>query len=139
MKAVKINMSENSTSKSAKALIIGSILNMLLIIITTTIISLLMVISGNLFESAADYIMLASFAIGGYFGGYTAARINKANGLLLGVLSGIVVFIIMLILGFSMDTADITYMLLLKALAILLPSAIGGVKGVNKKEKLKIN
>ena len=55
-----------------------------------------------------------------------------------GVLSSVIVFIIMLIIGFATGSAEITYMLLLKALALMLPSAIGGVKGVNKKEKLKI-
>lgn len=139
MKAVKINMSENTTSKSVKALIIGSVINALMIIITTVMLSLFLVVAGNLFENAAGYMMLVPLAIGGYVGGFTSARINKSNGLLIGVISGLIVFIIMLIAGFSSGIADFTYMLLLKALVIIMTAAIGGVKGVNKKEKLKIN
>lgn len=82
--------------------------------------------------------MLVPLILGGYTGGFITARINKSNGLLMGALSGLIIFIVMLIIGFSTGNADITYMLLLKALAIILPAAIGGVKGVNKKEKLKI-
>lgn len=138
MKAVKINMSENSTSKSVKALIVGSVLNALLIVITTIVISLFLVVSGNLFESISGYLMLVPLAVGGYFGGYTSARINKSNGLLFGILSGSIVFLFMLIVSFCISDATVTYMLLLKAIAVILPAAIGGVKGVNKKEKLKI-
>ncbi len=138
MKAVKINMNEKQTSKSVKALILGSLVNIMIILITTVIISLFLVISGNLFESAAVYIMLVPLILGGYLGGYTAARVNKSNGLMYGVLCSVAVFIIMLIIGFATGNASITYMLLLKAIAMILPSAIGGVKGVNKKEKLKI-
>lgn len=139
MKAVKINMSENSSSKTVKALIIGSVLNALTVIIATVIASLFLVVSGNLFENAAKFIMLVPLIFGGYVGGYVGARINKSNGLLIGTLSGVIILIIMLVIGFAKGNADITYMLLLKVLAILLTAAIGGVKGVNKKEKLKIN
>lgn len=138
MKAVKINMSENSTSTTVKALLIGSVINVLMIVIMTVILSLFLVVSGNLFENIAGYLMLVPLAVGGYFGGYTAARINKSNGLMLGTISGVIVFLIMLIVSFCSSDATVTYMLILKAIAVILPAAIGGVKGVNKKEKLKI-
>lgn len=138
MKAVKINMGEKSTSKSVKAIIVGAVLNVLLIVITTVILSLFLVVSGNLFENIAGYLMLVPLALGGYVGGFSAARINKSSGLLMGVLSSFIVFIIMLIIGFATEKADITYMISLKALAMFLPAAVGGVKGVNKIEKLKI-
>ena len=138
MKAVKINMNENQTAKTMKALITGSGVNIMIILIMTVVVSLFLVVSGNLFESVAGYIMLVPLLIGGYSGGYTAARIKKSGGLMYGVLSSVIVFIFMLIIGFATGSAEITYMLLLKALALMLPSAIGGVKGVNKKEKLKI-
>lgn len=138
MKAVKIKMSESSSSKSIKALIFGVIINIAICLIITLILSIFLVVAGNLFESAAKYIMLIPLMSGGYLGGYTTASINKANGLLFGVLSGIAVILLMLIIGFATGISDITYMILLKVLAVLLPSAIGGIKGVNKKEKLKI-
>ncbi len=138
MKAVKINMSETKTSNSFKAVIIGTFVNGIVTIAFTVILAMFLNVAGNLFESIAGYIMLLPLIAGGYSGGYTSARVNKSNGLLLGVLSGIAVLIISLIIGFSVYNTDITYMLLLKALSILLPSALGGIKGVNKKEKFKI-
>lgn len=138
MKAVKINMSDAKTSKSVKAIIFGILVNALVIAIVTIVLALFLNIAGNLFENVAGYIMLLPLILGGYFGGLTSAKINGVNGLLFGLISGIAVLIIMLTIGFSVYNSGITYMLLLKAISVLLPAAIGGIKGVNKKEKFKI-
>ena len=64
MKAVKINMNENQTAKTMKALITGSVVNIMIILIMTVVVSLFLVVSGNLFESVAGYIMLVPLLIG---------------------------------------------------------------------------
>ena len=138
MKAVNINMSEAKTSKTIKAVIAGVIVCAVLILFVTVILTLFLNLSGNLFENLAGYIMLLPLIIGGYTGGFTSARINGVNGLLLGALTSIIVFIIMLIIGFAGFNTDITYMILLKAICLILPAVIGGIKGVNKKEKFRI-
>lgn len=138
MKAVKINMSEAGTSRSVKALIAGVLVNISVTMLVTIILALFLNIAGNLFENILGYAMLLPLALGGYFGGLTSARINGANGLFYGVISGTAVLIIMIIIGFSVFGTGITYMLLLKVIAVLIPAAVGGIKGVNKKEKFKI-
>ena len=138
MKAVNINMSEAKTSKTIKAVIAGVIVGAVLILLVTVILTLFLNLSGNLFENLAGYIMLLPLMVGGYTGGFTSARINGANGLLLGGLTSIIMFIIMLIIGFAGFNTDITYMILLKAICLILPAVIGGIKGVNKKEKFRI-
>ncbi len=138
MKAVKINMSEGKTSKSVKSVIVGTLVNVLVTLAATVVLTLFLSIAGNLFENIAGYLMLVPLALGSYTGGFIGARINGANGLLLGVLNGVVVLIIMLIIGFSAFNTDITHMILLKVICVFLPSAIGGIKGVNRKEKFKI-
>ena len=138
MKAVRISTKESGNSKSIKAIITGIIVNIAVVFIATLILSLFINLAGNLFENFAGYLLLLPLILGGYFGGLTSARINGANGLILGTLSGTITFIIMLIISFAVYNTDITYMFLLKAVSILLPSVIGGIKGVNKKEKFKI-
>jgi len=138
MKAVKISMNEAKTSKQLKAVIAGTLINALITLGATIVLTLFMSIAGNLFEDFAKYLMLLPLVLGGYIGGFISARINGANGLLLGVISGAAILIILLIIGFTVYNTDITYMILLKVLCVLLPAAIGGVKGVNKKEKFKI-
>lgn len=138
MKAVKINMSEAKSSKAVKAVIFGIIVNAAVTMLITIILTIFLNFAGNLFENIAGYAMLLPLAFGGYFGGLTSAKINGSKGLVLGALSGISVIIIMLIIGFSVYSTDITYMLLLKFFSVLIPAAVGGIKGVNKKEKFKI-
>lgn len=138
MKAVKINMNGTENSGFIKSVIAGATINILIIFICTLVLSLIMNLLGNLFEDFAGYIMLLPLVIGGYTGGFIGARINKTRGMFVGALCSASVFILMLIIGFCANSAEITYMLILKAVALILPSVIGGIKGVNKKEKFKV-
>ena len=133
MKAVKINMAEAKTSKTVKAIITGVLINSVVIILITVVISLFLNLTGNLFEKVSQYIMLIPLIFGGYVGGFSSARINSSKGLIMGIITSTVVLIIMLIAGFALYNTDITYMILLKALCLILPSIAGGIKGVNKK------
>lgn len=138
MKAIRIRMSENENSKFIKAIIAGVFISAVLMLLCTLMLSLIINTAGNLFEDFAGYIMLIPLLISGYFGGFIGARINKSKGMIVGALCGCIVLILMLIIGFCTNNAEITYMLIIKAIALILPAVIGGIKGVNKKEKFKV-
>ena len=138
MKAVKINMNDAKTSKTIKSVIAGVLVNAAVVLITTILLTLFLSIAGKLFENVAIYLMLVPLILGGYAGGFTGARINGSNGLIMGVLTSSIVLIIMLIAGFAGYNTDITYMILIKAVCLVFSSILGGIKGVNKKEKFKI-
>lgn len=138
MKAVKINMNNTNNSKSVKSVLTGAFVNALVTTLTSLVITLVLSVAGSIFEDLAGYIMLIPLITGGYTGGFTAARINKSNGMIVALISSVIVLIIMLIIGFSVFNTNITYMTLLKALCSILPSAFGGIKGVNKKEKFRV-
>lgn len=82
--------------------------------------------------------MLIIDAIGALVGGYVSARINKSQGLMLGMINGFIIFLSLLIGGFSISSGNITIITLLKAIILLVFSSVGGIKGVNTKEKIKI-
>lgn len=138
MKAVRINMNDGKSSKTIKAVVMGVIVTSAIIMLITIVLSLLLNITGNLFEGFAGYLMLLPLIIGGYLGGLTSAVINGSNGLVLGVVTSAIVYVIMLIAGFAAYNTNITYMILLKAICLMLPAIMGGIKGVNKKEKFRI-
>lgn len=138
MKAVKINMSERSQSKAVKAVTVGVLTQFAVVGLITAALSLALTVVGSLFADIANFIMLVPIAVGSYTGGFICARINKANGLLLGGLTALCLPVVLVAVGISTDKS-ITYMLLIKAFTCLLSGALGGVKGVNKKEKLKIH
>lgn len=130
-------MKDNSSSKQVKALIVGVMVNAAVVFAGVLIITLFSVIAGSLFRNIIEFMLLVPLALGGYLGGFSTGRISKENGLLLGAICGAIILLGIIITGF-INESSITYMILLKALATLLPSIIGSVKGVNKKEKFKV-
>ena len=87
---------------------------------------------------ALDYIMLAFQAVSVFIGSYIAAAIIKSRGLIIGLITGALIYLVITILGFSSGNGNIGLLTLIRAAALLLLGAIGGIKGVNKKERIKI-
>ena len=87
-------------------------------------------------QSASVLMSLVSYLIGGFTSGYACGRINRQKGFINGIFCGFILFtlgvlsaIMMLALDFS---AIFSVRLLVRLVAILLASAIGGIIGVNK-------
>ena len=120
------------------ALVLGVTSSVAMIVILMCVMSAILTFSALLPYEYLQYIMLAVDGLGVLFGGYIAARVNKSQGLILGLLNGAIIFIALLICGFCMNTDSITIITLIKAVVILLFSALGGIKGVNVKEKIRI-
>ncbi len=131
------NLSLNNTA-FIKALIIGVASSVITIALTLCIITAIFTASAMLPYEYLEYIMLIPDAIGVLAGGYIAARINKSNGLFIGLCNGAIVFLALIISGFCITPETLTLITLLKAVVILLFSAFGGIKGVNVKEKIRI-
>ena len=138
MKAVKIKMKDNGSSKAVKAVIISVIVNAVTTAFCMLVLCFFMTLSGALFENVLKFLTLIPLAVGGYVGGFCAGRINKQKGMLLGTVSGIIICVTLIIISFCIQNTNITYMLILKAIAIILFSEIGGIKGINKKEKFRV-
>lgn len=121
-----------------KALILGVFSSVAMIAVLMCILSTILTFSALLPYEYLQYIMLAVDALGVLFGGYIAARVNKSQGLVLGLLNGAIIFIALIIIGFCMSSHTITLTTLLKAIVIFVFSALGGIRGVNIKEKIHI-
>ena len=131
------NISLNNTA-FIKALIIGVASSVITIALMLCIITAIFTASAMLPYEYLEYIMLIPDAIGVLAGSYIAARINKSNGLFIGLCNGAIVFLALIISGFCITPETLTLITLLKAVVILLFSAFGGIKGVNVKEKIRI-
>lgn len=131
------NLSVNN-SNLLKSLILGVVSSVAIIVVLLCIITVILLTASLLPYEYLSYIMLVADAVGALVGGYVAARINKSQGLLLGLLNGFILFVILLISGFCVSSDTLTVITLLKAVVIVIFSAIGGIKGVNTKEKIHI-
>jgi len=134
----KAYLSSGEKLPYVKAIITGAIFGSLLIIFMLCIAAVVFLKSGTLPTQVITYFIIAFNAAGGFVAGYIAARITKMNGMLLGMATGIAIFILMVIGGFAINQGStITALTLYKALALIVFGVIGGIKGVNKKEKVR--
>lgn len=124
--------------KILKSFIIGVLCAIASIILLTLLFTLILTISGTYPANAVKYISLVILAAGVFVGGYFSAKINKSNGLVLGIITGFAVFIVLLIIGLCQSSQTISLFTLYKLLISLVFSAVGGVIGVNKQNKIKI-
>lgn len=84
-------------------------------------------------KSVLSAMSTGALVTGAYFGGYTGGRKRKRNGLAAGALTGVLMFVIILIAGsiFAGYSARITSFG--KLLLTVASASIGGVVGVNTK------
>lgn len=137
MKTIKTSIATTSTSLYLKATFWATILGSASIVLMLMIISAILLVSGSLPHEYLVWFDIAACAIGSYVAGYTASRITKHNALLSGILGSGTIFVILLIAGFILGNR-LSHITIIKLAILLLTSFIGAVKGVNKKEKIRI-
>lgn len=84
-------------------------------------------------DLALSVMSTAALGIGAYTGGYVAARRRRKNGLLMGVLCGVFIFIVIVIISAVFSQAAESFSPSAKLIVTLVCAGIGGVVGVNSK------
>ncbi len=91
-------------------------------------------------ESVNYYLLMpfgiAAACIGAFLGGFISARISGSAGMLIGAVSGALMFILLLAAGAILGQLP-EAVSLLRLVLMVLSGAIGGVVGVNRKRKRK--
>ncbi len=86
---------------------------------------------------ATDVILsaMSTFAlcIGAFSGGYISGKRRKRNGLVLGILCGIFIFLVIIVMSHLFSRAAESFSMPVKLILTLLFAGIGGVVGVNSK------
>ena len=123
---------------AAKAVIFGVLISLAVIIVITCLISAALLFAPSVPYSALPYIALAADAAGAFTGAYFAASKAKSKGLVTGLLCSGFVFLILLIAGFAAGSGTLTAVTALKLVVLLVFGALGGIKGVNKKDRIRI-
>lgn len=84
------------------------------------------------------YLTIAFSGIGVLIGAYIASAIAKSRGLIIGLLTAAVILIVLIAVGLSIKENDVSVMTAIRAAVLLICGALGGVKGVNRKEHIHI-
>lgn len=121
-----------------KGVLFGVLTGGMIIAALLCLCAVIFVYSNSLPDQYVEYIMLVIDFLGGLFGGYISSRIIKARGIIWGGVCGLMLFFIILIAGMSTSDSTLTVSTLFKLLSLLISGIIGGIKGVNRKEKIHI-
>ena len=123
--------------KLIKALFFGVVVGSLIITILLIISSIIILQTGILPADILEYIILAFIGVGSLIGGFTAGRIYRMNGIIIGSVTGFIMFLILFLSGISDIKDGLSIMTLLKLVVTIVPGILGGILGVNKKERIK--
>lgn len=121
-----------------KSVVIGVFAAVASIAAMLCIICVILLTAGSLPYEYLSYIMLAVDAVGVLLGSYLSARIAGKNGLIVGLSTAAIVLISLLIAGFSAANETLSFITLLRIIIVLIAGAAGGIKGVNRKQKIHI-
>ena len=121
-----------------KAIIMGVVSSVCIASIIMCIVATILTFSSLLPYEYLAYIMIFILCISVFFGGYIASRVNKSKGLILGLINGVIIFSAISLSGMFLSENTVSYITLIRFVAITVCSILGGIKGVNKKEKIHI-
>ncbi len=106
--------------------VFGALICLLLLFVMAAILT-----ANNVPQAAVTPMAIVAAAIGAFLGGLIAARIAREKGLLIGALTGLLLFVIMAIAGFIFVQDVRGSYAILKAAIFLACGAVGGIVGVN--------
>lgn len=138
MKAIKTTLGQTGTGLYLIALIFGTLAGCGLIALLMCIVSLCILVTGKLPHDSLKWIMVAVCCFSSFISGYITSRLTKSNGLIFGAISGTIIFIIILIAGLICSDGIFSILTFIKLISIVLCGGLGGIKGVNKKDRIHI-
>ena len=133
---MSVNLSDNQ--KIIKAPIIGVLISIVSILILTCLFALVISFLPTIPYGGLPYTMIAAEGLSAFIGAYIAAAIAKCRGLMVGAVIGSIVFLILLAVGMSTSTDSLTVLTIIRAAALIALGILGGILGVNRKEKIRI-
>lgn len=122
---------------SAKPIIFGLIVGGA--IITLLFILFAIIISFSILPlSSATIVSSIAISIGAFFTGFTSAKKLTKNGLIIGIISSFILFLLFTIIGIAAFKTAPGTPTLIRLLIFITSGAIGGIIGVGNSDKRKI-
>ena len=134
MKTVSENQSSGNIKNAAMPLLTGVLSAFILSIVMLMIFSLVMTLN-DLPTGVVQLFACISIGIGALAGGFMSSRLYRNNGLILGVITGLMFFAILLITGVITHQVGFNAYLLIKFALTLVCGGAGGITGVNLRRK----
>ena len=118
-----------------KAVLVGDIVGVLVCALLLFITSFLFVQTKNMPNAVIEPLTIGIAGIGAFCAGYISARVLKNKGMFLGMSAGFILFAVLFISGLIIAREALTMVTVIKLLLLLLMGAVGGIIGVNKRNR----
>ncbi|MBQ3331439.1 MAG: TIGR04086 family membrane protein [Ruminococcus sp.] len=117
---------------------IGTIAACITAILLTCVFGFILKMMSGIPYGMIDYVVIGIEGISVLLGAYIACVIVKSRGLIIGAVIGSVSLLILLCCGFILPENNIGLLTVIRCAVLLVCGIIGGIVGVNKKERVKI-
>ncbi len=121
-----------------KAVLFGTVCGLLIAVILTCIFAVFILTTGLLPTDITNYIMVALLSIGAFFGGLITTKITKSAGLISGLITGTVIFLLVTLFGLIKSNDAVTVITLIRFISTLILGGVGGIAGLKKSERIHI-
>lgn len=128
----------NDNRRIVKAVAVGVFSSLILTALLTCLFGFMLNMMPSVPYGIIDYVMIGIEGFSVFIGAYIACVIAKSKGLIIGALCGAISLLIVFACGLSMVKNDIGILTIIRVVVMLLCGVIGGIAGVNRKEKVRI-
>lgn len=128
---------KDKNMKRLRAILIGTFIGLLLSTVLLMLATMVFLQIKSIPVAAVGLMTQLFGAMSAFVASYVAVRIAKERGMLIGVVTGLFLFLIVLVVGLSTTTDSMSMATLTKALIMAIAGCIGGVVAVNKKQRVR--
>lgn len=128
----------HDNQRIVKSVAVGVFGSLILSLLLTCLFGFMLKMMPSIPYGIIDYVMIGIEGFSVFIGAYIACVIARCKGLIIGALCGAISLLIVFACGLSIAKNDIGILTIIRVLVMLLCGVIGGIAGVNRKEKVRI-
>lgn len=136
MKSTKY-LKENPVFGAVRAVAIGSVAGAALCAALLGVSALVFLSAGNIPQDFITPLVIALSVFSAFLAGLITAKISRKRGLIYGMLSGVLLFVLFLFAGLAASREPVSVESGIRLVVMAISGAIGGFAGVNRRSKLK--
>ena len=125
---------QSFTQKCIKASLFGLGIGVVILLVLLTAFSFLMS-RQDVPKSAIGPVVIGVLMVAAFTSAFVTARLARNRGLLLGLLSGFLLYLVILFVSVVLFRTGFTFASVFKLVILMLSGAIGGICGVNGKKR----
>lgn len=131
------HLSGNPVMESLRAILIGAVTGAAVCAALLGASALAFVSAGHIPQGLISSLVIAFSVISSFMAGFVCAKISKKMGLILGGLTGMLLFALFLVSGLIASREPLSMAAGIRMLVMTLGGALGGIFGVSRRSKIK--